>query len=68
MESTVVVCDGPADAEHNSFRTIDRRMVLLEHMSAECGALLAKVSIKQSRLTGPKPSVLSLDQLTLISK
>ena len=31
------------------YSRVDRRMVVLENMSAECGALLTKIQIKQYR-------------------
>lgn len=37
------------ESEVGKFRRIDKRLVTLEAMSAECGALLAKVSVKQYR-------------------
>ena len=48
------------------FHLIDKKINTLENMSAECGALLAKVVIRQSRITATSPQTLSFERLTLV--
>lgn len=48
------------------FQLIDKKINTLENMSAECGALLAKVAIRQSRITATSSQTLSFERLTLV--
>ena len=47
MEGLSIECIVPPDP----YSIIDRKINTLENMSAECGALLAKVAIRQSKIT-----------------
>ena len=48
------------------YKLIDKKINTLENMSAECGALLAKVAIRQSRISATSPQTLSFERLTLV--
>ena len=38
------------------YKSVDKKLNVLENMSAECGALLAKVHIRQSRISSARVS------------
>lgn len=48
------------------YKLIDKRINTLENMSAECGALLAKVAIRQSRISATNAQTISFERLTLV--
>ena len=65
MEGLSIECIVPPDP----YSIIDRKINTLENMSAECGALLAKVAIRQSKITITRQQpVLSLKDVTLVRR
>ena len=61
-KEVTIKCVVPKDP----YAFVDRKLNTLENMSAECGALLAKVAIKQSRITISHQRHMSFDALTLV--
>ena len=65
MEGLSTECIVPPDP----YSIIDRKINTLENMSAECGALLAKVAIRQSKITITRQQPqLSLRDVTLVRR
>lgn len=65
MEGLSIECIVPPDP----YSIIDRKINTLENMSAECGALLAKVAIRQSKITITRQQPqLSLRDVTLVRR
>lgn len=65
MEGLSIECIVPPDP----YSIIDRKINTLENMSAECGALLAKVAIRQSKITITRQQPqFSLRDVTLVRR